>query len=474
MKRWGSVKPPSRYINWSHPLTQGLVNGALFTHERGTSLIGVSGDIIAIASGTIDTWARLKEGWAIRDNAAKVWTVATSKLPTDYPYTFVVRGAPRAGNNGTNRRVVGWSSSGANIFSLGWSSTGGTLIGEANSTVDTGVTIGLERLVASCAQVGVSATSRLTYVDGVLKATDTVSRTVTTPNTIRIGDSAGTTFADTYYGLIYNRALTAGELGWLAEDPYCFMVQPKKQWLLGAVSAAEPGVYDLIDSVSGASPNGTGAAVTAAMDTTGATLLIISASEYDSGISGSSVVSDSKANTWTPLTLYVEGGVSSQTKFYYCVPPAGKTGSGHTFQSSGGGATYYGVVCAAAFSGGHSSPFDVENGSEASGVSTKQPGSVTPSQNGELIVVGGCISTGASFTSIDSGMTILENVPNVGGQHIAGALAYKVQTTAAAINPQWTMSGSGSVSAAIATFKAGTIPAGGGTRRWRLLLLGVG
>jgi hypothetical protein len=43
-----------------------------------------------------------------------------------------------------------------------------------------------------------------------------------------------------------------------------------------------------------------------------------------------------------------------------------------------------------------------------------------------------------------------------------GGLAYLIQTSAAAANPTFTLSGAGDVSAAIATFKAGTIGGGGG------------
>ncbi len=240
-----------------------------------------------------------------------------------------------------------------------------------------------------------------------------------------------------------------------------------------AVFKAAPTTIELVDSGSGGSPNGILDAVTGSLDTTGADFIVLAVGDYDGGISGSSTVNDSKSNTWTPLTLYTEGGVDSQIRFYYCNPPPAKTGGSHTFTAHFNDlGVFYGVIAAAAFSGVHASPFDQESGSEGT-ASTMKPGTLTPGFAGTLVVTAATVSTGANLSSIDEDMDIVENVASVGGQHLSLALAYIVQTAAEAIDPTWTLSSSGNVSTNMAVFKA-AFEAGGSARRWRLTLLGVG
>ena len=208
----------------------------------------------------------------------------------------------------------------------------------------------------------------------------------------------------------------------------------------------------LVASTSAGSADSLSNFTTLGITTTGATLLVAAVSEYEGSITGGSTVSDSKANTWTPLTLWVEGGASSeQVRLFYTVPDAAHVGAAHTFTCVSAGLAYS-VLTVAAFSGTHASaPFDQQNGAEAVAI-TIQAGSVTPSQPGELILA--ALAHEGTVTAIDSGLTILETVAVAGGAHIGGALAWVVQGTAGAINPTWTLASATSVSAAIATFKA--------------------
>jgi hypothetical protein len=58
--------------------------------------------------------------------------------------------------------------------------------------------------------------------------------------------------------------------------------------------------------------------------------------------------------------------------------------------------------------------------------------------------------------AINSGFTIVEEIPLVGGQHFGLRMAYLIQATAAAVNPTWSWtSGAATVSASIASFKVG-------------------
>lgn len=185
---------------------------------------------------------------------------------------------------------------------------------------------------------------------------------------------------------------------------------------------------------------------TGAINTTGASLLVIGISPYQGG-SGTTVF-DSMSNTWTPLSTYNDG--TEITQLFYAANPV--VGAGHTFSVSGSG--IFCPICVAAFAGvALSSPFDVQNGN----TSGTQTGSVTPTVGGALLIAAvGC--TG-NPSAIDSGFTVLDIVNYVGGQSIGLGLAYLIQTGAAAENPTWTVGGFSSASAAIATFKPAAAPA---------------
>lgn len=209
----------------------------------------------------------------------------------------------------------------------------------------------------------------------------------------------------------------------------------------------------LVDSVDGVGTTGS-------IDTTGANFLV--AVVCGGAVTG---VSDSKGNTWTERMMVV-GSFSSELSIWYADDAT--VGSGHTFTVAGTTAS----ICAAAFAGVDTAadPFDQENG--AAEANDPNTGSVTPSEDGALIIA----SAGGRFSddppSIDSGFTVLETVPLSAGVNFASCLAYLIQGSAAAVNPQWNTNAL--TTATIATFKAA---AGGGDPvilRSRLALLGVG
>lgn len=165
-------------------------------------------------------------------------------------------------------------------------------------------------------------------------------------------------------------------------------------------------------------------------------------------------LSDSKSNTWTALTLREANGVRS--RIYYVLNPA--TDGAHTFTYSTTGGmpsiivnAYTGTVLTSAF--------DVENGATATGT-TIQPGSVTPSVNDALLV--SCLTAeAATTTSVNSGFnwstfSHADGVNFVADQHMLGAISYRIQTTAAAVNPTYTVGTSTDVAATIAVFKPET------------------
>ena len=202
-----------------------------------------------------------------------------------------------------------------------------------------------------------------------------------------------------------------------------------------AGTATIPTTPAVVSSVNLNMPT-TGNFTTSSIDTTGATLIVINQSGYNQVGS----ISDSKGNTWTALTQRSTG--NTYQRMYYCVDPI--VGTGHTFTVTGGAD---GSLQVAAFSGISASGFDVGAGGTGSTVTTGQPGSVTPSANGSLIVSGIALLNAASGTAclagIDSDFKIIVRDPTTGSSSgtILGALAFLVEqpASAAARNPKWTV-----------------------------------
>lgn len=193
---------------------------------------------------------------------------------------------------------------------------------------------------------------------------------------------------------------------------------------------------------------------TANIDTTGATLLV--ALVYKLRTRTSPLLTDSKGNTWTPLTAQDAGSIS-HAQLYYAANPS--VGSGHNFTlTNQGGDNYLGGVCVAAFSDvDTSSPFNKEDGNiKATSGTTILVDSVTPDQNNSLVVTGLCNDELTDDTfSINGGFTITDAFDGIASpQRVGGALAYLVQTSAAAAGPTWTwVTSSVDAAGVIAVFK---------------------
>lgn len=205
--------------------------------------------------------------------------------------------------------------------------------------------------------------------------------------------------------------------------------------------------FALVNSVHAKGLNTT---TSAAIDTTGANLLVVALSRQPFT---SPTLTDSKGNTWTaaPNTA---SNVLGQTRFWFCINPT--VGTGHTFTFTGSTIAINFTVMA--FSGADTgeSSYTAHSNATASNASTLQPGSITPPDDNSLVlaVMGGEGTTGVT---VDSGLTELTDDAFSSGNYYALDVAYKIQTTAAAINP--TFSSDKINSASIISFKAA---AGGG------------
>ena len=197
----------------------------------------------------------------------------------------------------------------------------------------------------------------------------------------------------------------------------------------------------------GANPPKTSAAI----DTTGADLLVV-AYVFDYRVNPS--VTDSKLNTWTGLTPKT-GSNAGAVKLYYVKNPM--VGSGHTVTLNAAGGPFYGAAYFAAFRGADvTAPFDVENGANSNGT-TIQPGGVSPTLGGELVISAMAMNVTGNPT-VDASMNMLDNNGLSPGTYYGGGMAYKIQTTAAAINPVWTVGSYAANACVIASFKAASTP----------------
>ncbi len=202
---------------------------------------------------------------------------------------------------------------------------------------------------------------------------------------------------------------------------------------------------------TGAQSTNTNGITTAAIDTTGATLLVMAVGRQDTTDSG---VSDSKGNTWVTLATVASG---VKITIYYVKNAT--VGSGHTF-STGADASSFPVIAVQAWSGNDTTQ-NVDQANVAFGatgtVSTLQPGSVTPSQDNELLV-SACVMNFGTAPTVGSGFTNSDGFALSSGLAYGMSMSYFTQSTAAALNPTYTASGNANMYAGIGTFKisAGT------------------
>lgn len=214
-----------------------------------------------------------------------------------------------------------------------------------------------------------------------------------------------------------------------------------------------------------------GGGTSSPVDTNGANFIVLAIGYAGAG--STPTVSDSKGNTYTPLTPATFS--DSYCRFYFAENPT--VGSGHTWTVTGAN-SYPSISMQAWANALTASVFDQQNAGSTTPSYTAtsvQPGSVTPGSNNQLIVT--AVSNYADMSnvsrSINAGFTISGQVGNVPAISYPLALAYLVQTTAAAVNPTWSWSSSERANSVIATFKSSG-GGGGSSRPMRLAGAGGG
>lgn len=196
---------------------------------------------------------------------------------------------------------------------------------------------------------------------------------------------------------------------------------------------------------------------TPAIDTSTANLIVVTVRWYTPA--AEPVFSDSKGNTWIAKTLRTQT-VGSMRK-YYCITPT--VGTGHTFSLTGTGNVPDCHVLALRTDSAGSISYDVgkEAGTSQSSGTSIQPGSLTPSANNAVMVIG-CESGGTAPT-IDSSFAREEVDAYVAPSQFGGLIAWKEKATAGAENPtiNWSTNVNGDASVDMLVFLAGiTTPIG--------------
>lgn len=199
---------------------------------------------------------------------------------------------------------------------------------------------------------------------------------------------------------------------------------------------------------------------TVTLDTTGATFIVVMISDF--GGAGASTLTDGKGNTTGAALETQNSPAQARLRLFAYIPSS--VGSGHTFKSTG---TTYATIAVAVFTGNGASPNDQHTGTTFTDVTSVSSGSITPSQDNELIVtaIGSGGALGVPTYSVDSVITITDQGDFSNGNWEGGALAYKIQTTAAAINAGWSWTNSHTGGVAIHSFKDTTV-VGGTSSGW--------
>ena len=224
--------------------------------------------------------------------------------------------------------------------------------------------------------------------------------------------------------------------------------------LLPAEASAQ---YTLLNSCALGSSDGY--TVTCTLDTTGADFVDICGVDWEAVTA--STFGSSKAGTYTQLTQADSGtGNDARVRLWFC---RGCTfGTSHAFTLQNLSNQTFPAVIVRAWSGSAATPADQQNqGNNSGSGTTVTGGSVTPTENNELIT--NCTGHASTFVSIGSGFTATDGIVDYNGTNFFGATSsYLVQGTAGALNPTVTTSGSEAKTGKNATFKAGAATEKGG------------
>lgn len=204
--------------------------------------------------------------------------------------------------------------------------------------------------------------------------------------------------------------------------------------------------------------------VSVTVDSSGGDLIVMGGAWYpNAGVNGT--FSSNKAGT-VSLTNVIAVTDSRAVRLAFMAAPT--VGSGHVLTLDHLTSDIYPGLSVEVWAGSHASPLDQQNGASSASASSLAPGSITPTQDGELIfavLMNENNSGGAR--SINGGFTLGDGTAYNAGASEGVHIAYLEQTSAVAANPTWSITNAAALAVKIVSFKAAVVAAGQPTmRRW--------
>ena len=201
--------------------------------------------------------------------------------------------------------------------------------------------------------------------------------------------------------------------------------------------------------VQNSAPSPPQSLTTAAVDTTGADLIVATVTNDSSA---GLAFSDNKGNSYSLAFGPTQNGTGDFVAIYYCKPTT--VGAGHTLTGTATAASNFMTISAACYSGiAASTPLDKTASATGSGTALDSGNTATTAQADELIIGGGTVSGGSTVTwTAGSGFTLRSHVDaaSVGG---VSYVEDKIVAATGAYNAPITSSLSGTWLAAVTTFK---------------------
>lgn len=235
-------KPPlGSQINWSHPLSKGLVGCWLMNEGGGNPVNLVTRDAFVVNQAT---WVNTKRGAGMRvasdTSSPGLSLVASNDFKKNNvtivwfgSYFSIVGGVPNTRlfsvdyDNANSAPYIsyGFLRSADYTIGFGWNN------GSYQSYV-TGDIVSYNKPIMAVLAIGSKADS---YIDGVLKNSSSAVGNISYSATTRIlvGNNSSIpvlTNSDIYYGLIYSRALSPSEIQQLYIEPYCFIAPQRRRF----------------------------------------------------------------------------------------------------------------------------------------------------------------------------------------------------------------------------------------------------
>jgi hypothetical protein len=200
---------------------------------------------------------------------------------------------------------------------------------------------------------------------------------------------------------------------------------------------------------------GTSGCTTAAINTTGATLIIAAIGNYNTSNATCPTITDSKSNTWAQAGPTLFASPANSCVRYICGPAVG---AGHTFTIDG---TFSALEISVWNNTATSECLDQNAGNQSYGAATISTNSIIPAGNNSLVFAMGAAylspnEKSITFTAPGQAFTAIDSQFSQAGHSIGSADGYFIQLTAGPVSTTYTTNSkdtSDGITAIIAAFK---------------------